>query len=327
MNPAEILERFPSLSVLVVGDICLDRWCYYDPSTAEPSRETGIPRVGIISTASTPGAGGTVADNLSKMGVGRVAVLGTAGDDGFGWELRRALEARQIDSSLMVTTVSSQTFTYTKLINLDTQEEDLPRIDFVNTRPLDSPDERELIDTLQQSVEQFDVIITADQAETSQGGVVTPGVRQVISDLAPGYPDKVFIADSRARIELFRNVIIKPNQQEADEACRRLFGHVDYLSLMCQTMSRFAVVTRGGDGAVVVTERGEETVASRKVDQPVDICGAGDSFCAGFAAALAATRSPVEAVRFGNLVASVTIMKKGTGTASPEEILHANARY
>jgi sugar/nucleoside kinase (ribokinase family) len=38
------------------------------------------------------------------------------------------------------------------------------------------------------------------------------------------------------------------------------------------------------------------------------------------------TGSPAEAARFGNLVASITIMKKGTGTASPEEVLAADAR-
>jgi bifunctional ADP-heptose synthase (sugar kinase/adenylyltransferase) len=35
------------------------------------------------------------------------------------------------------------------------------------------------------------------------------------------------------------------------------------------------------------------------------------------------TQSGVEAALFGNLVASITIMKKGTGTASPEEVLAA----
>jgi sugar/nucleoside kinase (ribokinase family) len=42
--------------------------------------------------------------------------------------------------------------------------------------------------------------------------------------------------------------------------------------------------------------------------------------------ALRVTGSPVEAARFGNLVASVTIMQKGTGTAAPEEVLAAYAR-
>src|SRR5262249_27773060 len=72
----EILDHLPKLSALVVGDICLDRWCTYDPAEAEPSRETGIPRIGVLATTVTAGAGGTVANNLAALGVGRVAVLG-----------------------------------------------------------------------------------------------------------------------------------------------------------------------------------------------------------------------------------------------------------
>ena len=75
MTTAEILAALPHISALVVGDICLDRWCTYDPDTAEPSRETGIPRVGVVSTEITPGAGGTVANNLAALGVGRVGSI------------------------------------------------------------------------------------------------------------------------------------------------------------------------------------------------------------------------------------------------------------
>jgi sugar/nucleoside kinase (ribokinase family) len=41
------------------------------------------------------------------------------------------------------------------------------------------------------------------------------------------------------------------------------------------------------------------------------------------ATALYVARSPETAARFGNQVASITIMKRGTGTASPEEVLAA----
>ena len=51
-------------------------------------------RVGVVATTVTPGAGGTIANNLVAMRVGRVAVLGAVGDDGFGYELRGALTAR-----------------------------------------------------------------------------------------------------------------------------------------------------------------------------------------------------------------------------------------
>ena len=78
MTTAEILRRLPELSALVVGDICLDRWCTYDPSEAEPSRETGIPRVGVISTACTPGAGGTVANIDNRITVSAMTKNQTA---------------------------------------------------------------------------------------------------------------------------------------------------------------------------------------------------------------------------------------------------------
>jgi len=57
MTTREILAGFKKLKALVVGDICLDRWCTYDPATSDPSRETGIPRLGIISTEVTLGGG------------------------------------------------------------------------------------------------------------------------------------------------------------------------------------------------------------------------------------------------------------------------------
>jgi len=326
MTTADILAQFPKLSALVVGDICLDRWCTYDPAASEPSRETGIPRIGVVRTEVTAGAGGTVANNLAALGAGRVAVLGAIGDDGFGMELSRALGARGISADLCVRSPHIQTFTYTKVIESRTGVEDQPRLDFINTEPLPSTVERQVLDKLQLAVESFDVIIVSDQAETSQGGVVTPAVRELLAELAPQYPERVFLADSRTRIHLFRHVIVKPNRQEAENACRELFGRVDFPALLRHGESRLMFVTGGADGVLAVTESGEDWVRTRPVAHPVDICGAGDSFSAGAALALRVTGSPTDAARFGNLVASITIMKKGTGTASPREVMASDER-
>jgi sugar/nucleoside kinase (ribokinase family) len=167
----------------------------------------------------------------------------------------------------------------------------------------------------------FDVIIASDQAETSRGGVVAPAVRDRLRDLALAHPAKIFFADSRARIRHFRNVIAKPNQQEGEAACRSLFGRIDYPALRRHIDARLLMVTHGGEGVLLVDESGESWVRTQPVANPVDICGAGDSFSAGAALALAAGATPSEAAQFGNAVASITIMKKGTGTASPEEVL------
>jgi rfaE bifunctional protein kinase chain/domain len=326
MTTAEILARFPGLSALVIGDICLDRWCTYDPALAEPSRETGIPRTGVISTEVTPGGGGTVANNVAALGAGRVTVLGVAGEDGFGFELAQALSARGISPESLIRVPGLQTFTYTKLLNAENGVEDQPRVDFVSVKPLAAEVERQIVARARAMAPDYDVVLIADQAETNCGGVVTPAVREAICEMAAELPRTVFWADSRLRCDLFRNVIVKPNQQEAESACRRLFGRIDYPALRRHVLAPFVLVTHGGDGVLVVDGESETWVETRKMENPVDICGAGDSFSAAAALALAVTGSAVTAARIGNLAASITIMKKGTGTASAAEILEAESR-
>jgi rfaE bifunctional protein kinase chain/domain len=324
MTTAEILAAIPKLAALVVGDICLDRWCTYDPSASDPSRETGIPRLGVVSTEVSPGGGGNVATNLAALRPGRAGVLGVCGDDGFGFELARALATRGINPELMVKISDWHTFTYTKVINSNTGIEDKPRLDFISTKPLPATAERQVLHNLQAAIAGYDAVLVADQAETNAGGVVTPAMRSLIIELAAKYPEKVFLVDSRLRADLFRKVALKPNEQEAEAACRKLFGAVDYQRLRRHVEADIIMVTHGRKGVLVVEEGAETWSNPRPIENPIDTCGAGDSLAAGAALALAATRSPLAAAHFGNLVASVTIMKKGTGTASPEEVLAAS---
>ena len=322
MSPAEILARIPSLKALVVGDICLDRWCHYDPRLSEPSRETGLDRVAVVGTEITPGAGGTVANNLAALGCRQVSVLGVVADDGHGYELRAALKQRGIDQSMLVTAPGA-TFTYTKLLNSHTGVEDLGRIDFLSAPPPREAEE-ELIAKLTQAAPQFDCVLVADQMETDAGGVVTSAVRQALASLATQHPNLLVWIDSRLRIELFRGCVIKPNEREADEACVRLGLHPgDYPALRQAAQAPMLMVTHGGDGVSIFTPDSHARIPTLPVANPIDICGAGDSFSAGATLALCAGASPEEAARFAHLVTSITIMKPGTGSATPAEVLAA----
>jgi len=320
MTTAEILKEIPNLRVLVVGDVCLDRWCCYDPALSEASRETGLPRVAVVSTEVTPGAAGTVANNLASLGAGRVEVLGIIGEDGFGYELDGALRARGIGTSLLIRSPEIPTFTYTKLLNIETGEEDLPRLDFVNAQAIPQALNRELVARFKRAVEDFDIILVSDQAETSMGGVVTSHLREALWRTAMMNPFTPIWVDSRMRAEYFRRAIVKPNQREAEAASLRALGRVDFVEFRRHIEAPLLVITQGELGALIVDEHGENWVRAEPIENPVDICGAGDSFSAGAALALQITGDPVTAVRFGNRVAAITIMKKGTGTASPEEL-------
>jgi rfaE bifunctional protein kinase chain/domain len=320
---AGILEAFPGYSALVVVDICLDRWSTYDPATAEPSRETGIPRIGVVSTEVAPGGGGNVANNLASLGVGRAAVLGVLGDDGFAHELTRSLNQKGISTDLLVRSDKAPTFTYTKLVNATTGLEDLPRVDCINTHPLPESVEQEVVAYLREFAPSFDVILVSDQADTRSGGVVTPAVRMLLEEIAQSDPTKIIWADSRLRIERFHHMILKPNEREASAASIGLFGAVNYQRLREHAKSKLVFVTKAEQGAVVVEDGTETLVPAFVVDHPRDVSGAGDSFSAGAALALAVTGSAIDAARFGNLVASITVKKRGTGVASPQEVLAA----
>src|SRR5947209_513560 len=289
MEAANILERIANMRVLVVGDICLDLWCRYDPSASDPSRETGIPRIGVVETQVTPGAAGTVASNLKSLGASEVAVLGVIGEDGFGFELKRALDHHSISSEEVLTAESMPTFTYTKLINAETGQEDLPRVDFIHNRPVPAEIEEAMDDSLRRIWNRFDVVLVSDQAETQVGGIVTARVREILAELVSTSPDKIVWVDSRSHAECFRRVILKCNLDESEAALRRA-GTPD---LRSHTQAPLLVITHGKLGVLVVDEAGEHWVPTVPVERPVDICGAGDSFSAGAALALAVTGTPL----------------------------------
>jgi rfaE bifunctional protein kinase chain/domain len=325
MNPHEILALLPERNILVLGDICLDRWCRYDPDAAEPSRETGLPRIGVVKVDSTAGAAGTIANNLMALGVGRVALLGVVGEDTHGEELFRCLTRRDIGVDIVVRSPAVQTFTYVKHINSLTGVEDLPRVDYINTKPLPAFLEAQLVQNFDSYAPLFEAILVCDQAETAAGGAVTPNVRNALLRFSEAHPGKIVWVDSRARAEHFRGVYLKPNEQEAREASLRLLGREDLPAFAEALALKALVVTRGEEGAVVYSEGEQRSIAGQRVVNPVDICGAGDSFSAGAASALACGASLADAIVFGNLVASITVTKPGTGTATPA-VVRAAAR-
>src|SRR5438445_13144562 len=87
----QILEGIPSLTVAVLGDLFLDRYLDIDAALTEPSLETGLDAYQVVRVRPSPGAAGTVINNLVALGVGEVCVFAVIGDDGEGYELGQCL--------------------------------------------------------------------------------------------------------------------------------------------------------------------------------------------------------------------------------------------
>ena len=171
-------------------------------------------------------------------------------------------------------------------------------------------------------------MIIADQVQEADCGVITERVRDELSALAQAYPTVAFLADSRVRIGLFEDVILKPNAREAASAVQPDFtGEPDRTVAEAAAAALYAktgqpvFLTLGGDGIMAYHHEGPTHIAGVPVTGPIDIVGAGDSTMAGIASALCAGATAPEAAQIGCLAAAVTIQQIGTtGTASREQI-------
>ena len=328
-----ILNRLPGKTVAVVGDFFLDKYLIVDPELDEPSIETGLTAHQVVGKRLYPGAAGTVAANLSALGVGQILAVGIIGRDGEGRDLKDGLERIRVNVRHLVETKKRMTPTYTKPMRKqpDGSETEMNRQDIKNRTPTPPDVEGELIERLRAAVAAADAVIVMDQVSEANCGVVTDITRAEIAALARAYPDTIFLGDSRERVHLFRNIYVKPNEREAaraaglDPADADGGLSVEQVQECAETLSRMTgkplFVTRGSRGILVYDGNRFREAPALRVPEPIDIVGAGDSASAAVVSALACGALLLEAAQMGNIAASVVIQQIGrTGTASPDQM-------
>ena len=297
---------------------------------SELSRETPHHPLPIVAERFSPGGAGNAACNIAALKPEHLATTGVVGADWRGSLLLDALEKCGVDGGRIVRAPGRVTNAYIKPLRRgisDVVYED-PRLDFESREPLPSACEDRLLDALEEAARTAAVICVCDQLRF---GCVTPRVRERLCAL--GEAGKTVIVDSRDHAADYRHVTVKPNEVEA----ARAFGRADAASLdslaalardIQKKTQRLTLMTLGDKGCFVADERGVARVPACPVEPPIDFCGAGDTFMAGFATALAAGAEPVQAAQVATLCAAVTIKKIGvTGVASRDEVLEAWTLY
>ena len=79
------------------------------------------------------------------------------------------------------------------------------------------------------------------------------------------------------------------------------------------------IVTLGGEGAVYISPTAELHRVSAPKVTVVDTTGAGDAFVGSFAYAIASGKDPIEAMKFGVKVASLSVTRKGAQSSYPDQ--------
>jgi sugar/nucleoside kinase (ribokinase family)/phosphoglycolate phosphatase-like HAD superfamily hydrolase len=281
------------------------------------------------------GGAGNVANNVSALGVKDIYAFGVVGVDPVATEMKQIMEKTGIHTEYLLTQDDADwsTHVYAKPYVGDDEE---GRIDFGNYNQLSDTKADELLQKLSDLVPTIDVVIINEQVLS---GIHTPYFRENLVKVINAFPEKIFIADSRHYNEQYDGSLRKMNDSEAAILCGMKKDTTETVSYdeactaaktLFKRFGKPLLVTRGSSGSLVINEKGIEEIPGLLILSKVDTVGAGDSYLAGVAAAMAAGYDMKTAATLGSYVAGVTVQKLfQTGTATPEEILAigANPEY
>lgn len=312
------IRNLSRASVLVVGDVMLDRYVYGRVERISP--EAPIPVVSIEREQTMPGGAGNVVRNLVALGAA-VALVSVVGDDQAGSDITALIGGQPGVEPWLLVQGGRLTTLKTRYISGGQQ---LLRADHEHALPIHP----KLADRL--------VRIAADAARATS---VT-----VLSDYRKG----VLAGDTAARvIATARNAgrtvvvdpkggdwagyanaeVITPNARELGEGAGLPVGTEEQIVAASRALIErlgFGAVltTRAEEGMTLVWEHGARVRHyPAEAAEVYDVSGAGDTVVAALAAGLATGLTLPVAARLANLAAGIVVGKIGTAVARPEEIL------
>ncbi|MCX7017118.1 MAG: D-glycero-beta-D-manno-heptose-7-phosphate kinase [Candidatus Sumerlaeota bacterium] len=311
-----IVHGFRGRAVLVVGDIILDRYVWGDVSRISP--EAPAPVVRLRDQTSGLGGAANVVANLAALGA-RPALVGVVGADAAAAELRSLLSAIGVGANGLVVDRARPTTVKTRVMSMGHQ---LLRLDREDDSAFPSAVARRLVKAFAHVLPSAEVVVFSDYDK----GVLAPGLCEMLLSLAKQAGKPTLVDPKGADYRKYRGAtILKPNEKEAAAAGLKI-GSDDALAAAARSLQKTAqcravVVTRGGLG-VSVFERGKPPAHfPARARSVYDVTGAGDSFVAAMAAALAAGASVAEAARIGNAAGAIVVGKLGAATTEPAELL------
>jgi rfaE bifunctional protein kinase chain/domain len=316
-----IFERIQDVRVAVLGDVCLDIYWVADMAKSELSRETPHFPLPVVEERMSPGGGGNVLANLAALNPQKIYAVSVIGTDWRGAELVKLLNGMDIDITHIKTNPDVVTNAYCKPLRAGISKvvyED-PRLDFCNYGPIDAGTEDSIISSLNSLSSEINVLCVSDQLPH---GVVTGRIREHIMKLARD--GLTVVVDSRDRIGLFKDVILKPNETEG--VCAAGLTNAQTVENYAEAAVKLpgeSLMTIGSKGSLYSFNGKVTYIPAHEISGEIDTVGAGDTFLSGFSLGIAAGVSRPEAAYFATLCSEVTIKKIGTtGTASKMEVLN-----
>lgn len=308
---------------MVVGDAIADRFLY--GSIARVSREAPVFILRHEQTQTVPGGAANCAVNLAALGA-HVSLIAVAGDDEPGRELRKKLEASNVNVEGLITSSALRTTTKVRILagQMHSTRQQVIRIDYEDVPLSDGPARQTLNTALGKTISDADAVIISDY----NYGVVDESVLEMLRGLsAKRIP---VLVDSRFRLSSFSGFTsATPNEDEVENLLGQKIEDAKQLEesgegLRQKLNYKALLVTRGSQGMMLL-ENGVAPLHIKAVGaaSPVDVTGAGDTVIATFALALSCDSSFSDAARLANYAGGLVVMKRGTASIASTELEHS----
>ncbi|MGH1349998.1 MAG: PfkB family carbohydrate kinase [Methyloligellaceae bacterium] len=318
----DILGRFPTLNVCVLGDIIVDN--YLNCTAVGMSRED--PTIVVRPAKSTLylGGAGIVASHARSLGAS-VHFISVTGNDDAGEFSKTQLEQSRVASYLL----QDETRPTTQKTRYRASGKTLLRVNDYSEHAISQALQKQVTDKLEELLPELDVIIFSDFSY----GALPQDLINAISERA-AKNEVVLAADSQCSsqigdIKRFQNMsLITPTEHEARVSLNNSTDGLIKLSEKVRegTNAENIVITLAEEGLLMSAVENGNIVNDRlPALQPsaVDPAGAGDAFLVTSSIALAAGANIWQASYLGSLAAAVQVSRVGNIPIQSSEITAA----
>ena len=312
----DLTATFREVSVLVVGDVMLDRFWWGDVSRISP--EAPVPVVKLNRTSLLPGGAANVAANVASLGA-TPYLLGGVGDDSTAAELEKVMAEAGIIPGSLIKIPGRATTVKTRVIAHGQQ---VARVDQETSEDISKEIQANAFERFEELAQRVDAVAISDYAK---GFLSNPFLSQLLATSKElGLP---VIVDPKGRdySKYSGATLLTPNRREAALACnfddtgdtvvydsgRNLLDKLDIESLM---------ITEGENGMSLFERSLPVHHLSASAREVYDVTGAGDTVLAVLATALGAKIALRHAAEIANIAAGLVVEKVGTSVVQLEAL-------
>lgn len=307
------LPSFNKGTVLVVGDVMLDRYWYVLMKGI--SNEAPVPIVDINKIENRPGGAANVAMNIATLGA-NVNIIGLTGNDDDSSLLARLLNELNIKNTL-IPIDDHKTIIKLRVISNNQQ---LIRLDF--EKKFNNISHNTIENCIMKYLKTANVLLLSDYGKGTLKNINS------IIELAKPFNIPILI-DPKGKdfSRYYGATLLTPNLSEFEQITGKCINEKEIIDNALRMILKYnfsaLLITLAENGMILIQPGKVPLHLEAQAQDVYDVTGAGDTVIGVLASAIAAGYNLEDACYFANISAGIVVKKLGTATLNITELENA----